>query len=68
MATSDLDDCTEITIRFEGEGHEDAAQAILIQFSDGGLNEEFEGRLADQGITVSETDFDLASKTLIVTL
>jgi len=51
--------CTALTILIEGKDHKKAAEAFMIQFADGGLDEEFEARLENQGYKVSDTDFNL---------
>ncbi|SLN26922.1 hypothetical protein [Pseudooctadecabacter jejudonensis] len=66
MSDTPTGDVTNITIRFEGDGHEAAAQAFMIQFSDGGMAEDIEERLALQDITVADTDFDIDQNLLII--
>lgn len=60
------DKCTTVEVRFEGEDHQNAAHAFMIQFADGGLDEAIEQRLSDQGIEVVDTDFDLKARTLTI--
>ena len=60
--------CTAVTVLFEGPDHAAAADAFVIQFSDGGMDEAIEARLQGQGFTVSDTDFDTAARTLTIKL
>ena len=61
-------DKTEITLIIEGENHEDAAEALMIQFADGGMDEDIEARLGGQGFPVEDTDFDLEKRTMTIKL
>ncbi|MFT5797326.1 MAG: hypothetical protein ACI84R_001385 [Candidatus Azotimanducaceae bacterium] len=62
------DSCTAVTILFDGQSHKEAAKAFLIQFSDGGLDEEIEARMKDQGFTVDDTDFSLEKNEITIKL
>ncbi|MEM6617903.1 MAG: hypothetical protein AAF631_01210 [Pseudomonadota bacterium] len=59
---------TVVRIRFEGEGHADAADAFLVQYADGGLEDAIEERLDGQGFAVLETDFDMDGRVVIVSV
>ena len=55
-----------VTFKFEGASAEDAAEAFMVQFSDGGMDEEIETRMEVQGFVIEDTDFDLSTN--IITL
>lgn len=60
--------CTAVTILFDGQSHEEAAKAFLIQFADGGLDEEIEARMKAQGFSVDDTDFSLENSEISIKL
>lgn len=62
------DKCTGVTVLFEGEQHGEAAHAFMIQFADGGMDQDIERRLENQGFVVRDTGFDLVNKTLTIKL
>ena len=62
------DTCTAVTILFDGQNHKDAAKAFLIQFADGGLDEEIEARMTGQGFSVDDTDFSLEKSEITIKL
>lgn len=68
MTDIDENTCTAVTILFEGPNHRAAADAFVIQFSDGGLDQGIEERLQDQGFTVADTDFNTGARTLTIKL
>lgn len=57
-----------VTFVFEGENAEEAAEAFMIQFSDGGMDEDIESRLEVQGYVLEDTDFDLTSNVITLTV
>ena len=64
MAAKDV----TVTFKFEGENAEDAAEAFMIQFSDGGMDEDIESRLEMQGFIVEDTDFDLSTNVITLSM
>lgn len=58
-------DGTKITFEFVGPKAKEAAEIIWIQYLDGGLDQDIEGRLRDRGI---ETDYDHDPETGVVTI
>ena len=64
MTDVDPETCTALTILFEGEDHAEAANTFIIQFADGGLDEEIEARMEGQGFKIQETDFSIEKKQL----
>ena len=59
---------TEIKLIIEGGDHAGAAEALMIQFADGGMDEDIEARLEGQGFSVEDTAFDLATRTMTIKL
>ena len=64
MAAKDV----TVTFKFEGENAEEAAEAFMIQFSDGGMDEDIESRLEMQGFIVEDTDFDLSANVITLSM
>ncbi len=62
------DTCTAVTILFDGEKHKEAAHAFLIQFADGGLDEEIESRLVTQGYSIDDTNFSVEKNEIQIKL
>lgn len=59
---------TTVSVVFEGPDSAGAADAFVIQFADGGMDEDIEARLQGQGFTVDDTDFDTTTRTLKIKL
>ncbi|GIT90711.1 hypothetical protein JANAI62_11660 [Jannaschia pagri] len=59
---------TIVQVIFEGPDSDAAADAYVVQFADGGMDEDVEARLAGQGYTVEDTDFDTSARTLTIKL
>ena len=57
-----------VTFKFEGETAEDAAEAFMVQFSDGGMDEDIESRMEVQGYVIEDTDFDLSTNMITLTV
>lgn len=60
------DTCTAVRFLFEGEKHKEAAEAFLIQFADGGLDEEIEVRMNGQGFSVTDTSFSVEKNEITI--
>jgi hypothetical protein len=56
---------TKVTFEFVGPKAKEAAETLWIQYLDGGLDQDIEGRLLDQGI---ETDYSHDPDTGVVTI
>jgi hypothetical protein len=57
-----------VTFKFEGDNAEDAAEAFMVQFSDGGMDEDIESRMEVQGYVIEDTDFDLSTNVITLTM
>ena len=55
-----------VTFTFTGPKAEEAAEALWVQYLDGGLDEEIEARLAQAGI--EDTDYDNNDETRTITI
>lgn len=66
MANLDTDKTTAITFLIEGDNHKEVANKLMIQFTDGGWDQEIEGRLENIGITMDDSDFNINSNLIIL--
>ncbi len=57
-----------VTFVFEGDKAQEASEAFMVQFSDGGMDEDIESRLEIQGFVLEDTDFDLSSNVITLTV
>jgi hypothetical protein len=57
-----------VTFKFEGDNAEDAAEAFMVQFSDGGMDADIESRMEGQGYVIEDTDFDLSTNIITLTM
>jgi hypothetical protein len=64
MAEKDI----TVTFKFEGPNAEEAAEAFMVQFSDGGMDEDIESRMEVQGYVIEDTDFDLSTNVITLTM
>lgn len=55
-----------VTFTFTGPKAEEAAETLWEQYLDGGLNEEIESRLLQQGIGETEYDWDTDTRTITI--
>ena len=55
-----------VTFTFTGPKAEEAAEALWIQYLNGGLDEEIESRLLQQNIGETEYDWDTDTRTITI--
>ncbi|CAK7257377.1 MULTISPECIES: hypothetical protein [unclassified Shinella] len=55
-----------VTFVFTGPKAEDAAEALWVQYLDGGLDEEIEARLLQQGVGETEYEWDVDTRTVTI--
>jgi len=58
--------CTAVTVYFEGNEHQNAANDFVIQFADGGLDQHIEGMFENIDRNVEDTDFDTSKRTITI--
>lgn len=66
MVKFDIDKTSAITFLIEGDNNKDVANKLMIQFTDGGWDQEIEGRLENIGIKMKDSDFNLESQLILL--